>query len=127
MVAVPELTCVGAAPLHLPKKVTEKPSVNHIGSSDEPPISDQSLYRHFLMIVFLSGILLIFHGMNKEVNLTIVLGSLVLAVPTCVVIPSCLAFKYYRKLWKEKRDEQKDKRKTYQYDNPFKSETELEL
>ena len=24
-------------PLHLPKKVTEKPSVNHIGSSDEPP------------------------------------------------------------------------------------------
>ena len=76
---------------------------------------------------FLSGILLIFHGMNKEVNLTIVLGSLVLAVPTCVVIPSCLAFKYYRKLWREKRDEQRDKRKTYQYDNPFKSESELEL
>ena len=25
-------------PLHLPKKVTEKPSVNHIGSSDEPPM-----------------------------------------------------------------------------------------
>ena len=25
-------------PLHLPKKVTEKPSVNHIGSFDEPPI-----------------------------------------------------------------------------------------
>ena len=27
------------APLHLPKKVTQKPSVNHIGSSDEPPIN----------------------------------------------------------------------------------------
>ena len=28
------------APHHLPKKVTKKPSVNHIGSSDEPPIID---------------------------------------------------------------------------------------
>ena len=27
------LTCMHTAPLHLPKKVTEKPSVNHIGSS----------------------------------------------------------------------------------------------
>ena len=26
------------SPHHLPKKVTEKPSVNHIGSSDEPPM-----------------------------------------------------------------------------------------
>ena len=32
------LTCTCTAPLHLPKKVTQKPSVNHIGSSDEPPI-----------------------------------------------------------------------------------------
>ena len=27
-----------AQSLHLPKKMTEKPSVNHIGSSDEPPM-----------------------------------------------------------------------------------------
>ena len=27
------------SPLHLPKKVTEKLSANHIGSSDEPPIN----------------------------------------------------------------------------------------
>ena len=89
--------------------------------------SANDLDTPIFLIIFLVGILLIFHGMNKEVNLTIVLGSLVLAVPTCVVIPSCLAFKYYRKLWREKRDEQRDKRKTYQYDNPFKSESELEL
>ena len=32
------LTCMHTAPLHLPKKVTKKQPVNHIGSSDEPPI-----------------------------------------------------------------------------------------
>ena len=37
------------APHHLPKKVTEKPSVNHIGSSDEPPIKRIKLkiYKSF--------------------------------------------------------------------------------
>ena len=65
--------------------------------------------------------------MNKEVNLTIALGSLVLIVPTCVVIPGCLAIKYYRKKWREKKDELKDKKKTYQYDNPFRAESELQL
>ena len=55
------------APLHLPKKVTQKPSVNHIGSSDEPPIrpigqsysgmnldqlpGSQSTKRHFSTMV----------------------------------------------------------------------------
>ena len=34
------LTCMHIAPLHLPKKVTKKQSVNHIGSSDEPPMSE---------------------------------------------------------------------------------------
>ena len=33
------LTCMRTAPHHLPKKVTQKQLVNHIGSSDEPPIS----------------------------------------------------------------------------------------
>ena len=33
------LMCMCTAPLHLPKKVTKKQPVNHIGSSDEPPIS----------------------------------------------------------------------------------------
>ena len=32
------LTCMRTAPHHLPKKVTKKPSVNHIGSSNDPPI-----------------------------------------------------------------------------------------
>ena len=31
------LTCMCTAPYHFPKKVPEKPSVNHMGSSDEPP------------------------------------------------------------------------------------------
>ena len=41
------LTCMCTAPLHLPKKVIQKPSVNHIGSSDEPPIrcSTIEMYR----------------------------------------------------------------------------------
>ena len=29
------------APLHLPKKVTKKQPVNHIGSSDEPPMTPE--------------------------------------------------------------------------------------
>ena len=33
-------TCMHTAPLHLPKKVTQKLSVNHIGSSDEPPTKE---------------------------------------------------------------------------------------
>ena len=32
------LTCMHTAPLDLPKKVTKKQPVNHIGNSDEPPI-----------------------------------------------------------------------------------------
>ena len=36
------LTCMRTAPLHLPKKVTKKQPVNHIGSSDEPPINEDN-------------------------------------------------------------------------------------
>ena len=36
------LTCMHTAPLHLPKKVTKKQPVNHIGSSDEPPINQDT-------------------------------------------------------------------------------------
>ncbi len=77
--------------------------------------------------LYISGILLIFHGMNREVPLTILLGALVLAVPTCVIIPAAFAVKHYRQKWRDKRQETRDRRKAYQYENPFQVVSELQV
>ena len=50
------------SPYHLPKKVTEKPSVNHIGSSDEPPIT-----VNFNAVKFQVNVLIIMHHRSNSI------------------------------------------------------------
>ena len=40
------------APLHLPKKVTEKPSVNHIGSSTSHQLGLNDVFEHHDVILY---------------------------------------------------------------------------
>ena len=46
------LTCMRTAPLHLPKKVTKKQPINHIGSSDEPPMTFFLLWRTIAILFY---------------------------------------------------------------------------
>ena len=46
------LTCMRTAPHQLPKKVTKKPSVNHIGSSNEPPTMSRKMYGGVVGVAF---------------------------------------------------------------------------